>query len=201
MTVEADRTDAELIAASLRRPELFEVIFDRHAAGIHRYLRRRLGESLAEELTAETFTRAIRARASFDRTQVSAGPWLFGIATNLVRMHHRSEQRRDRAYRLLPRGRIASSSPAEIHERLDAQALRPILAEALGALSADQRDVLLLHAWAGLSHSEIALALEISTATVRKRLHRARANAAKRLQAHEEPAIELDRRPNSACHA
>ena len=60
--VSAD-TDAEVIASSLADAERFELILDRHAPNIHRYLRRRLGKGVAEELTAETLTRAFRARA------------------------------------------------------------------------------------------------------------------------------------------
>jgi DNA-directed RNA polymerase specialized sigma24 family protein len=68
----ASETDVELIADSLTRPERFEAIFDRHAAVIHRYLRRRVGDQLAEELTAETFARALRSRQQFDTSHPSA---------------------------------------------------------------------------------------------------------------------------------
>lgn len=187
----AAQTDAELIADSLTRPERFEAIFDRHAAAIHRYLRRRVGDQLAEELTAETFARALRSRRQFDRGHPSALPWLYGIAVNLIRLHVRSEQRRRRAYRRFAQASpIQVSSVAEVDARLDAQALGPALRAALGALSSDQREVLLLHAWAGLSLAEIAEALCISNATVRKRLHRARTNAAQRLERHDPEAVD-----------
>ena len=187
----AVETDAELIANSLARPERFEAIFDRHAAAIHRYLRRRVGDQLAEELAAETFARALRSRRQFDRSHPSALPWLYGIAVNLIRMHVRSEQRRQRAYRLFGQAPpIQFSSTAEADARLDAQALGPALRAALAALSPDQREVLLLHAWAGLSLAEIAEALSISHATVRKRLHRARAKAAQWLERHDPEAID-----------
>jgi RNA polymerase sigma factor (sigma-70 family) len=52
--------------------------------------------------------------------------------------------------------------------------LAPRLAAALGELARDQRDVLLLHAWAELNHDEIAAALGIAPGTVRSRLSRAR---------------------------
>lgn len=70
-------TDAEVIACSLDRPERFEAIFDRHAISVHRYLRRRVGGRLAEELTAEVFMRAFRARQQFDTGHESALPWRF----------------------------------------------------------------------------------------------------------------------------
>ena len=174
-------SDREVIVSSFERPECFEVVFERHATAIYRYLRRRVGGTLAEELTAETFARALRARRRFDRRGESALPWLFGIAANLLRMHRRAEERRLRAYaRAADRGLTPSPSSDSDH-RLDAGALRPALAAALADLPDAQREVLLLHAWADLSHEEIAAALGISAGTVRSRLHRARAHVAERL--------------------
>jgi RNA polymerase sigma factor (sigma-70 family) len=186
----AAETDAEVIARSRDQSERFEAIFDRHAASIHRYLRRRVGERLADELTAETFTRAFRARQQFDISHASALPWLYGIAASLIKMHLRSEQRRKRAYRLFAQAHVQPSSTTEADERLDAKALGPALSEALAALTPDQREVLLLHAWAGLSPVEIAQALSLSSATVRKRLHRARAKAAHGLERHGREPID-----------
>ena len=51
----------------------------------------------------------------------------------------------------------------------------PYLARALGLLSQDQRNVLLLHAWADLSSEEIGSALGVPAGTIRSRLSRARA--------------------------
>jgi RNA polymerase sigma-70 factor (ECF subfamily) len=179
-------TDGELIACSLDRPERFEEIFDRHAPSIYRYLRRRVGDQLAEELTAETFTRALHARRQFSVARASALPWLYGIATNLIRMHARTERRRQHARQLLPGIPSDPGSTSEIDDRVDAQALGPALTAVLEALPDDQREVLLLHAWAGLSPAEISEALSISGGAARKRLHRARTSAAERLRRHDQ---------------
>jgi RNA polymerase sigma factor (sigma-70 family) len=182
-TAEGVRTpsDRDVIASSLERPECFEAIFDRHATTIYRYLRRRVGAMLAEELLAETFARAFHARRRFDRRGESALPWLYGIAANLLRMHRRAEERRLRAYvRAAERG-VELSRNADSDHRLDAAALGPALGEALASLPYGQREVLLLHAWADLSHEAIAAALDISAGTVRSRLHRARVHVAERL--------------------
>jgi len=74
--------DADVITASLRQPERFAVVFDRHAAHIHRYLARRLGGQLAEDLMGETFLIAFGGRGRYDPAFRSARPWLYGIATN-----------------------------------------------------------------------------------------------------------------------
>ena len=187
----ASETDAELILRSLDRPDQFEAVFDRHAASVHRYLRRRVGEGLADELTAETFARAFRARRRFDARHPSALPWLYGIAVNLIRMHARSETRRLRAYGLVAAPDVQLSPSEEADARVDAVALRPTLVEALTRLSSAHREVLLLHAWAGLSHAEIAEALGVAPGNVRKRLHRARAQLAEHIeQSGNEPSSD-----------
>jgi RNA polymerase sigma-70 factor, ECF subfamily len=176
-------SDRDVILSSRERPECFEAVFDRHATTIYRYLRRRVGAALAEDLLAETFARAFRARRRFDRRGESALPWLYGIAANLLRMHRRTEERRLRAYARAAERGFDLSQGADSDHRLDAVALRPSLAEALAGLPLGQREVLLLHAWAELSHAEIAAALDISAGTVRSRLHRARAHIAEHLAA------------------
>ncbi|NBH02776.1 sigma factor, partial [Amycolatopsis sp. SID8362] len=85
--------DAEIIAASLRQPERFAVVFDRHAAHIHRYLARRLGGQLADDVLGETFLAAFGGRGRYDPAFPDARPWLYGIATNLVGKRRREEAR------------------------------------------------------------------------------------------------------------
>lgn len=62
----------------------------------------------------------------------------------------------------------------QIEGRVDAESTRGLLAAALVAIPAKDRDVLLLVAWAGLSGEEAARALGIPAGTARSRLHRAR---------------------------
>ena len=78
-------TDAQAIGASLADPEAFAVLFDRHFDAIHGYAQRRVGPDLADEIAAETFTRAFDRRRRYDSSRDDARPWLLGIATNLLR--------------------------------------------------------------------------------------------------------------------
>jgi RNA polymerase sigma factor (sigma-70 family) len=156
-------------------PADFEIAFEQHFPPIYRFISRRVGTALAEDLVAETFATAYRRRASFEPERASLRAWLYGIATNLVRSHWRAEQHLLALdARLLPETDLADGSDA-IDQRVIAALLAPRLAAALGLLTRGQRDVLLLHAWAELSHEEIAAVLEIAPGTARSRLSRARA--------------------------
>lgn len=176
----ADLTDAELVVGSRADPNLFGTIFDRHYDAIHRYLRRRLGTDDADELASETFVRAFRSRGRYDSASGDPRAWLFGITTNVLRQHWRRETRELRAYARSCFAAVEAGTEA-VDERVDAQRMDGNLAEALAALSKADRDVLLLHAWADLSHAEIATALSIPAGTVRSRLFRARKTVRERI--------------------
>lgn len=174
-------SDAELIAASLRDPEVFAGVFDRHYAAIAAFLRRRLERSLADELAAETFLRAFDGRGRYDVARADALPWLFGIAANVLSRHRRGEERRLRAFARAARPAQEERDLDDVDARLDAVAASPALAGALASLRAGDREVLLLYAWAELRYEEISVALGIPVGTVRSRLHRARDQVRQRL--------------------
>jgi RNA polymerase sigma factor (sigma-70 family) len=159
-------SDASVISLSLGRPELFATIFERHFTAIHAYLVRRVGRSLADDLAATTFTVAFERRRRFRGDADSARPWLFGIATNLLRNERRAEIRSLEALSRIDRG--------EVTEAPGIGGIDPRLAALLAGLDPDQRDVLLLYAWGELSYDEIAGSLGIAIGTVRSRLARAR---------------------------
>ena len=160
--------DAALIDASLTRPAAFAGVFDRHWPAIHRYCASRAGPA-GEDLAAEAFRVAFDERARFDPRYDDARPWLYGIATNLLRHHFRRGRRRV----ALPFSRDPDFAE-EALGRVEAAALGPELAAALAQVAAIDRDALLLHAWAELTYTEIATATGVPVGTVRSRIHRAR---------------------------
>jgi RNA polymerase sigma factor (sigma-70 family) len=170
--------DAAIMQRSARDPETFAVLYDRHAAALHRYVARRLGEGAADDLVAETFLAAFRRRSRFDLAARDARPWLYGIASNLIGKHTRSEVRMLRAYARTGTDPVLTPSAVTLDDgvvaRVDSSAAARELARALATLSTGDREVLLLIAWADLSYAEAATALAIPVGTVRSRLNRAR---------------------------
>jgi RNA polymerase sigma factor (sigma-70 family) len=183
----AQPTDAAILTASVADPQAFTALFERHFDPIHRWLHRRVGAPLAEDLAAETFTRAFDRRDRFEPLYEDARPWLFGIAANLVHDHHRAELRRLRALARAERWEAGADDPAAgAVARADAAAAGPALAAALADLRIEERDVLLLVAWAGLEYEEVARAVGVPIGTVRSRLHRARRHVRATLDRDEE---------------
>ena len=173
-----NESDAMAIRASLDDPGRFGALFDRHATVVFRYLVRRVGVDEAESLLGDVFRVAFEKRSSYDAERPNARPWLYGIATNLLAHHRRSEARRIGATARLLARRPAADDAADqvVVERLDAEELWPHVADAVARLPEGERDALLLYAWEELSYDEIAIALGVPVGTVRSRLNRARQN-------------------------
>ncbi|MFI9385940.1 RNA polymerase sigma factor [Kutzneria sp. NPDC052558] len=175
LSVLATAADATVIAQSMARPELFALVYDRHAITVHRFLARRVGAQLADDLAAQTMLAAFDSRGRFDPAQDSALPWLYGIATNMLRRHTRAESRHLRALAKLDPYPLEQRHDETVTDRVSAEAAGRELAAGLARLNPQERDVLLLVAWESLSYEEVAHALDVPIGTVRSRLHRARA--------------------------
>jgi RNA polymerase sigma factor (sigma-70 family) len=170
----------------------FAELFERHASTIYNYCFRRIGSwTTAEDLVSIVFLEAWRRRD----TQLAPDkvlPWLYGVATNVIRNRRRSERRFAAAIRRLPRPSETPDFAGDVADRLDdQQRMRTVLA-LLATLSASEQDVIALCVWSGLSYEEAAAALAIPVGTVRSRLSRARLRLQEltALSGHEEDARE-----------
>ena len=161
--------------------------FSEEAAGyreaIHRYILGIVHDSTeAEDLTQETLLRAYRKLSALqDHTRLA--PWLYRIATNVCYDRFRQASYRHRPQSLERQGDDASHSdqpeaPVDDAPRLDKvmeqKEMSACVQRYMRQLSDSYRAVILLHDVQGLTNPEIAAMLEISLATVKIRLHRAR---------------------------
>lgn len=163
-------TDAEVIYESLTRPALFAELYDRHHAVIHRFVARRVDRDVADDLASETFLVAFEQRRRFDSRRDDALPWLYGIVTNLLHRHRRTEARAwkaSRAFDVEPWSEIDDG-------RLQAEMTVKRMAEVIRRMPQRDRDALLLYAWGDLGYEGVAQALGVPVGTVRSRLNRAR---------------------------
>jgi RNA polymerase sigma factor (sigma-70 family) len=151
-------------------PADFGAEFDRHAPAIYRFAAHRLGRGPAEDVLAETFTRAFAARHRAYTTEGSLRAWLYAIASNLIADELRRRERASAAHERL-RSQTAAQFAPEAGVATD-----PELLAALESLREEEREALLLLAWGELSYAEIAVVTGVAIGTVRSRLNRARSH-------------------------
>ena len=152
------------------RDEDFERLYEEHAAALLSFLALRTGDrALAEDLLADTFERVLRKRGTFDRRRGSEKTWLYSIALNLLRDHARRST--------VERGateRIRFERGTEAPDRNLGQVEdRDMVGQALGVLSAEEREAVALRFGADLTVPEIAELTGNSLTTMEGRVYRA----------------------------
>jgi RNA polymerase sigma factor (sigma-70 family) len=169
-----DLDDAELWNLSAQDPEAFGEIFRRHARSVFAICYWRTGDaSMAEDVTSVVFLEAWRRRDLVVLEQRSALPWLLGVANHTSRNATRSLRRYNQALRRLDGHRDLPSDDAVI-DRLDAEISLGLVNEFSRDLSEQEREIVLLVFWSGLSYEATAVALGVPVGTVRSRVSRTR---------------------------
>ena len=144
----------------------FDTVYAEHAQRVYAFLAYRTGDpQLAEDLLADTFERAFRARARYDRRRGSA--WLYTIGLNVLRDHARrraTEARAvERATELVPA--TTASAFAGVEERDEVM-------RALELLAPEEREAIALRYGADLTMPEIAQVTGEPLTTVEGRIYR-----------------------------
>jgi RNA polymerase sigma-70 factor (ECF subfamily) len=151
------------------RDELFEQLYAEHAQALFGFLSYRTGDRvLAEDLLADTFERALRARRRFDPRKGSKKTWLYAIALNCLRDHARRRSTEGRALE-----RIASRPSLESPAEMEAIADRDLISRGLSALSEKECEAIALRFGAELTVPEIAKLTGEPLTTVEGRVYRA----------------------------
>jgi len=149
----------------------FEVIFDRHADVAFSLAYRMCGRrAMAEDVVQEAFVSLWRTGVRYDPTRGSVRSWVLRIVHNRAIDVFRRELARDS--RTVDDGELAerlqddARTDHEVLRRDDARQVR----RALSGLPADQRQVIELAYFGGLSHSQIAELLGLPSGTVKGRM-------------------------------
>ena len=167
------KTDAQLIHDARNDADAFAELYRRHAASIHRWFRRRTPESVAVDLTAETFAQAALSLRRFrDLADGSASPWLYGIAKNLLRKYAEQERVDARARIRLGVRIHADDELDNVDERERATRLRPALRAALATLPPAQREAVRLRVVDDLPYERVASELGCTPLAARLRVLR-----------------------------
>jgi RNA polymerase sigma-70 factor (ECF subfamily) len=151
----------------------------RHLDDVHAFLVYLTGDrAVAEDLTAETFARALERWHRYDPRRGGARTWLCQLARSAALDHFRAEDRRRRR-----EGRYAVAELRESAEPVFGEGLSPALERALAQLSAAEREVVALRIVHELDGEGAARVLGISTTACSTRLSRALAKLEKEVSA------------------
>jgi RNA polymerase sigma-70 factor, ECF subfamily len=163
--------DSYLVVSSQAR---FERLYRVHAPRVQAYVVRRVGAEAADDVVADVFVVAWRR---LDNVPEEPLPWLLGVARRVLANRRRGESR---ASALIDRLAL------EPHESdVGAVAIDERVIRALGRLRERDRELLMLIAWEGFTHAEVAHVLGVRRGTVAVRLHRARQQFAEALAAED----------------
>ena len=166
-----EQPDPDVLRRAQRGDErAFVLILRAYEKPIYNYVYRLLGDrQLAEDLTQEVFVRVFQALPRFS-LRCKFTTWLFQVTKNRVLDEMRARERRPQsvvAIEDVPRLEVVDP-PVERQETVDA------VWRAVGELNPDLKMALLLRDVVGLSYNEIADALEVTLATVKWRIFKAR---------------------------
>jgi RNA polymerase sigma factor (sigma-70 family) len=151
------------------RDDRFERLYAEHAQALFGFLSYRTGDRvLAEDLLADTFERALRARRRFDPRKGSEKTWLYAIALNCLRDHARRRRTEGRAL-----NRIASGASPESIDAMEEISDRDLINRSLALLTNDEREAIALRFGADLTVPEIAKLTGERLTTVEGRVYRA----------------------------
>jgi RNA polymerase sigma factor (sigma-70 family) len=149
------------------RDEEFERLYASHADSLLGFLVYRTGDkALSEDLLADTFERVLRSRRRFDPRKASEKTWIYTIALNCLRGHHRRRRAEERAV-------VKAAAPADGGLWTDPLDDRDAVSRALGVLSDEEREAIALRFGAELTVPEIAKLLGQPLTTIEGRVYRA----------------------------
>lgn len=166
------KSDAELIQEVCRgETAASTTLFERFGPALLRFTDRMLGDrGEAEEVTQEVFLEMITRAEQYDG-RASVGSWLFAIAANACRDRLRSSRRA----RLVSLDAVAEapSKAVGVEARILERERKAAVRKALGHLSGEQREALVLARYHGMPYAEIARTLNITEGAVKTRIFRA----------------------------
>lgn len=171
-------------------------LFDRHQLAVYRTALAATGDPhLAEDVVSMTFLDMWRHRRKVELHADSLRPWLIGVCRNILRNQARAARRYRRLLDKLPSS-VVPDSAERVVSRVDAQRRLDKVQATLKWMSPDERDVVRLCVWAGLTQVEAAEILGIPVATVKSRLQRVR----EKLRAAEQADPHPGRHPSHLNH-
>lgn len=183
-----DRSDSDLILASVADPAAFRELYQRHASNLLGYFfKRTFDAQVAADLMAETFAVALERRAKYRDQGQPGAVWLYGIASKELSRYRRGWAIEHRALARLgiERPVLDDEGIARVEDLTDLGAFRELLAEAVAELNGRQREALRLRVLEGLDFRSVGRILGCSEGAARVMVHRSLSRLAERMGASQ----------------
>lgn len=166
-------SDAEVLASVAKGDfEQFDLLIRRHIRSVTLLADRLVGDrDEAEDIAEEAFLVVMRQAAMFDPAEGDLRRWLYGIVQNIARRHRIKENRRRTLWERWAPGRRSDPGPGE---RIEARDILDKVTKVLSNLPDMQRQCFQLNVIDGFSIAEVSHMYQISEATVRQHVFRAR---------------------------
>jgi len=137
----------------------FRELFDRYKNPIYGFVKRRVGDpARAEEITQDVFMALVQSRNGYE-VRSSFRTYLYRIAMNRVASEHRKNKE--------------ESDPPDVAASSELSVVQQVR-DALEKIEPEQKQVVMLREYEGLSYQEIAEVLKVPVGTVRSKLFRAK---------------------------
>lgn len=159
------------VAAAGMKPIRWEEVMELHGNTVLRFAYSQVGDiDEAADIAQETFVQAHRSLTRYNQN-LAMRPWLFGISLNVARNHRRAKARQ---FAAIQRIAMEQRRPAtHISDLYEQRWISQLVREALDCMDANDRQVIVLRHFMGLTIHETAQAMKIASGTVKSRTHRA----------------------------
>ena len=163
-------SDAQLVAdVALVKPAAFAELYDRHSVGAYSLARRIVGPGSADDAVQEAFLTIWRNAGSYDASRGAVRPWLLGIVRNRSIDTLRKSEVHDKRRSGATDFEEWIEAPGSTEDGYEQTEQSSMVVGVLGMLPAEQRTVVELAYFSGLTQPEIAARLSIPLGTVKGR--------------------------------
>ena len=176
-------SDEALIARAKCDRDAFGCLYDRYVEQVYRFTHRRVKDhTVAEDITARVFFRALEQLPRFEWRGVPFGGWLIRIAANLVHDHHGEAQRHVSLREWAEDGTAMAASEPPLEEQYAARQTASVLWQTVSTLSMVEQQVLVYRFARDMSVRDIATTIRRTEGAVKQLLFRAVKRLRQRLQ-------------------
>lgn len=159
--------EEQLVQQAQQDIRAFSILYDKYVERIYAYIQREIrDDATSQDILSSTFEKAMQNLPRYTWRGSSFGAWLYKIARNEIMMHYRRQKWTIPLFdRFL--------SPANVENTVAMQQQLTTIDLALAKLPLRDQEIIRLHYYEELSHTEIGEVLDCSTKNVAVRLHRA----------------------------